>query len=188
MNFASTHHTRAVNAAIGAETTELLRVTRLAPEQACQHLGSTNNGLSAAEAEKRLAQYGPNLVTRERKPSIAQELWNRTKNPLNALLLTLAIVSYVLGDLRAAIVIAVMVILAITTAFIQEHRSNEAAARLRAMVKTTASVRRGSRAGDGNGFAEVPMETLVPSVKKPRWTQPEATAAKATKAPAKGRR
>jgi hypothetical protein len=73
MNFASTHHTRAVNAAIGAETHELLRVTRLAPEQACQHLGSSDNGLSAVEAQKRLAQYGPNLVTRERKRSIAQE-------------------------------------------------------------------------------------------------------------------
>jgi Mg2+-importing ATPase len=131
--FASTHRVRAVDA-VGAETNELLLVTRLEPAQACEHLGSTDGGLSAAEAEKRLAQYGLNLVTRERKPSIAQELWNRTKNPLNALLLTLAIVSYALGDLRAAIVIATMVILAITTAFIQEHRSNEAAARLRAMV------------------------------------------------------
>src|SRR6516165_5192151 len=159
--FASTHRVRAVDA-IGAETNELLLVTRLEPAQACQHLGSTDNGVSAAEAEKRLAQYGPNLVTRERKPSIAQELWNRTKNPLNALLLTLAIVSYALRDMRAEIVIATMVILAITTAFIQEHRSNEAAARLRAMVKTTATVRRGSSTGNGNGFVEVPMESLVP--------------------------
>ena len=69
--FASTHHARAVDAALGAETDELLVVTRLASAQACQHLGSSENGLSAAEAEKRLAQYGPNLVTRERKPSIA---------------------------------------------------------------------------------------------------------------------
>jgi P-type Mg2+ transporter len=44
---------------------------------------------------------------------------------LNALLLSLATVSYFLGDIRGAIVIAIMVILAITTAFIQEHRSNE---------------------------------------------------------------
>jgi Mg2+-importing ATPase len=61
---------------------------------------------------------------------------------LNALLLSLATVSYFLGDVRAAVVIATMVVLAITTAFIQEHRSNEAAARLRAMVHTTASVGR----------------------------------------------
>src|SRR5262249_20919695 len=43
----------------------------------------------------------------------------------------------------------------------QEHRSNEAAARLRAMVKTTASVRRQPAVGDGD-FAEVPIESLVP--------------------------
>ena len=54
-----------------------------------------------------------------------------------------------------------MVLLAIATAFVQEHRSNEAAARLRAMVKTTASVRRRTAAGGGD-FAEVPLETLVP--------------------------
>jgi len=50
---------------------------------------------------------------------------------LNALLLSLAAASYFLGDVRAAVVIAIMVVLAITTAFIQEHRSNDAAAQLR---------------------------------------------------------
>src|SRR5665811_740567 len=60
-----------------------------------------------------------------------------------------------------AVVIAVMVILAITTAFVQEHRSNEAAAQLRAMVHTTASVRRNpSRSEDP--FSEIPIERLVP--------------------------
>jgi P-type Mg2+ transporter len=70
-------------------------------------------------------------------------------------------VSYFSGDARAAIVILLMVILAITTAFIQEHRSNEAAARLRAMVHTTASVRRSPAAPEGS-FSEIPMEQLVP--------------------------
>jgi Mg2+-importing ATPase len=80
---------------------------------------------------------------------------------LNALLLSLATVSYFLGDVRAAVVIATMVVLAITTAFIQEHRSNEAAARLRAMVHTTASVGRlPSRADDV--FREIPIDQLVP--------------------------
>src|SRR6516225_5764282 len=54
-----------------------------------------------------------------------------------------------------------MVVLAITTAFIQEHRSNAAAARLRAMVHTTASVRRASQSS-GGGFAEIPIERIVP--------------------------
>jgi Mg2+-importing ATPase len=61
---------------------------------------------------------------------------------LDALLLSLATVSYFLGDIRAAVVIAIIVVLAIATAFSQEHRSNHAAAKLRAMVQTVASVKR----------------------------------------------
>jgi P-type Mg2+ transporter len=120
----------------------LATVSRLQPHEACAKLGSTLEGLSAAQAAVRLKKFGPNLVARERKASVPEELWSRARNPLNALLLTLASVSYFLGDVRAAVVIAALVVLAITTAFIQEHRSNEAAARLRAMVHTTASVRR----------------------------------------------
>ena len=54
-----------------------------------------------------------------------------------------------------------MVVLAITTAFIQEHRSNEAAAKLRAMVHTTASVRRNPSHSE-DPFYEIPIERLVP--------------------------
>ena len=161
--FSSLRHARRVQSN-APEAKELFAVCRLDAAQCCGQLGSSPDGLSAEEAAERLKHYGLNLVTREHKPTIAQELWNRAKNPLNALLLMLAAVSYFLDDIRAAVVIAAMVVLAITTAFFQEHRSNEAAARLRAMVKTTASVRRrgASTTVDSNGFAELPMEELVP--------------------------
>ena len=71
-----------------------------------------------------------------------QELWARAKNPLNALLLSLAVIFYFLGDVRAAVVISVIVLLAIVTAFIQDIHSNDAAANSRTMVKITASVKR----------------------------------------------
>jgi P-type Mg2+ transporter len=139
----------------------LAEVSRLQPREACAKLQSAPEGLSATEAAERLAKFGPNLVARERKATIPEEIWSRARNPLNALLLTLAIVSYFLGDVRAAVVIATMVVLAITTAFLQEHRSNEAAARLRAMVHTTASVRRNPCPPD-DPFGEIPMDRLVP--------------------------
>ena len=141
----------------GAE--ELHALSELAAEPACQRLQSSIAGLAYDEAARRLKIYGLNLITRERKPTILQEIWSRARNPLNVLLLTLAIVSFSLGDARAAIVIILMVFLSVITAFIQEHRSNEAAARLRAMVKTTASVKRQAAAGE---FVEIPIETLVP--------------------------
>ena len=140
---------------------DLFALGQLAAEPLCQRLRSSPAGLTYEEAARRLQDFGLNLVARERKPTILQEIWGRARNPLNALLLTLAAVSYFIGDMRAAIVIVLMVLLAVGTAFIQEHRSNEAAARLRAMVKTTASVRRRPAVGDGD-FAEVPIESLVP--------------------------
>lgn len=139
----------------------LAAISRLSPEEACARLRSTSEGLSDDEAAERLNKFGPNLLARERKPTIPEEIWNRARNPLNALLLTLAAVSYFLGDVRAAVVIAAMVALSITTAFVQEHRSNEAAARLRAMVHTTASVRRRPVRPD-DPSVELPIDRLVP--------------------------
>ncbi len=144
-----------------ASAEELFILSELSADNACRKLASSTSGLAAEEAERRLKTYGLNLVAREQKPTLVQEIWGRAKNPLNALLLTLAVTSYFIGDIRAAIVILIMVLLSVITAFIQEHRSNEAAARLRAMVKTTASVRRAG-GGEQSDFAEVPLETLVP--------------------------
>jgi len=109
---------------------DLPALSRLEPAQAVARLGSTMEGLSLAEAQERLRTFGPNLLNKEHQTTIAGELWGRLYNPLNALLLTLTATSYFLGDLRAGVVILAMVILAVVTAFIQEHRSNQAAARL----------------------------------------------------------
>lgn len=143
------------------ETYELLQLSRLSAEEACSSVGSSLSGLTVDEAATRLRRYGANRVTREQRPTIGKELWGRARNPLNALLVMLAAVSYALGDVRAAVVVLVMVVLAIATSFVQEHRSNEAAARLRSMVKTTACVRRQGLSKDGE-FTEVLLETLVP--------------------------
>ena len=146
---------------------EIIAVSRAEVAGIWPLLRASPEGLEPTEAATRLAAVGPNLITREGRPSVLRELWGRAKNPLNALLLSLATVSYFLGDIRAAVVIAIMVVLAIATAFIQEHRSNDAAAKLRAMVKTAASVkRRGASHAAGedqsNGFIDLPMEQLVP--------------------------
>jgi magnesium-transporting ATPase (P-type) len=67
-------------------------------------------GLDGAAAAARLKRFGPNRVATEHRTGIIYELVNRTRNPLNGLLLTLSVVSYFLGDARAAVIIASMVI------------------------------------------------------------------------------
>ena len=117
-------------------------VACLSPEATLSRLHCRAEGLSAVEAGERLAAVGPNQVAHQAHHSIMGELVGRSINPLNLLLLTLATVSFFLGDQRAAIVIAVMVILSISLGFIQEHRSNRAADDLRRMVQNKATVRR----------------------------------------------
>ncbi|HKN11277.1 MAG TPA: magnesium-translocating P-type ATPase, partial [Pseudomonadota bacterium] len=83
--------------------------------------------------------------------------------PRRGLLLELLAQNHHAGDYdqRAAIVIAGMVVLSISLGFIQEHRSNNAADKLRRMVSVNATVRRqtGASAPD---HVEVPIEHLVP--------------------------
>jgi len=75
-----------------------------------------------------------------KKNSLFGRLWENVKNPLVILLSILAVVSYITGDLRATIVILVMVVMGVVLRFIQEARADDAAEKLRAMVSTTATV------------------------------------------------
>lgn len=79
---------------------------------------------------------------------------------MNGLLLALAVVSYFLGDQRAAIVIAVMVLLSVSLGFLQEHCSNKAADDLRRMVLTKATLRR--QGADTQEHVAIPIEQIVP--------------------------
>ncbi len=123
-------------------------------------LSSSREGLPDAEAARRLKIFGPNQVAQETGGGILHELGRHVFNPLNGLMLTLAAATWALSDQRAAMVIAAIVALSVLLAFVQEHRSNAAAARLRAMVRTNASARRPG-AGD-DPFVETSLEALVP--------------------------
>jgi len=138
--------------------TEIPRLSREAQDAVFAELGTCAEGLTQSEADARLRRIGPNDVAQAKRQGIARELYLRLRNPLNALLLSLAVVSWLTGDARAAVVIAVMVLLSVTLGFVQEHRSNRAAEALRAMVRTTASVFRRGVADT----VEAPIETLVP--------------------------
>ena len=138
--------------------TEIPRLSREARDALFAELGTCAEGLTTAEAEMARRRFGSNDIAGAKRQTIWRELYLRTRNPLNALLLALAAVSWATGDARAAVVIAVMVLLSVGLGFVQEHRSNRAAEALRAMVRTTASViRRGMP-----GVTEVPIEALVP--------------------------
>jgi Mg2+-importing ATPase len=158
-----------------AKTIEMLGlVARMAPDAALTKLDTMPDGLTAEEAETRLETYGKNQVAREDHKSVAEQIIRLLLNPLNIMLLVLAVVNFVfLDDVESGSVVTLMVILSVTLSFVQENRSNNAAASLRAMVSTTASVLRRIAAdieqpesadheARKSARLELPIEDLVP--------------------------
>ena len=144
------------------ESAKLLgEVAALDPDATLRRLSSNAGGLTADQVVERLRSGGHNQITHQARHTILSELIGRSINPLNALLLSLATASYFLGDQRAAIVIAVMVVLSISLGFIQEHRSNNAAAKLQRMVSVKATVRRQGGVA-AHEHVDVPIDQLVP--------------------------
>ena len=140
---------------------------RMEAQEAVALLETSMEGLTGAAAAERLEQYGPNEVSREKRNDWAGRLWHAVRNPLVILLSVLATITFytaqVPGDpqssnanLAGGWIMVAMVILGVALRFIQESRADAAAAKLKAMIRVTATVVR-------EGVArEVPLNQLVP--------------------------
>ena len=138
------------------DSVQLLEKARADADTVLKELGSQLGGLSETEAGSRLRQVGTNEIAREKRQSVLMRLLGNIKNPLVLLLTALGVLSYLTGDVRATVVIFVMVVLGVVLRFFQEMRADNAAAKLQAMVSNTATLVR-----DGKEV-EVSLKLLVP--------------------------
>jgi P-type Mg2+ transporter len=138
-----------VRAAATGETAEIL-----------QRLNTTPAGLSEEEAAERLEVFGPNEVAQEKHHGWLQRLWVAVRNPLVILLTVLVVITFATAgdtsDYIGGFVMLAMIVLAVLLRLIQETKADNAAAKLKAMIKVTATVMR-----DG-GPKEIPLKELVP--------------------------
>ena len=141
---------------------DMLLVAQDDPSAAIARLHSRSTGLSSIEVAQRLARDGPNEIEHEKPLPAWLHLWRCYLNPFNLLLSALAALSYMSADIKATVVIGVMVGLSTIIRFVQEGRSHRAAEGLRAMVSNTATVIR-SEVGPSAPLAgvEIPQRHLV---------------------------
>ncbi len=125
-------------------------------EEALRVFGSSTDGLTLEEATTRLVVEGPNEVVSDAGTGWLRRLIAAIRNPLVILLTVLAAVSAATGDVRAAVVMGVMVVLGVGLRFFQEVKADAAAARLRAMIHVTATVVRSGKS------QEIPLREVVP--------------------------
>jgi Mg2+-importing ATPase len=119
-------------------------------------LSTRPEGLTTDEAAARLAKHGPNVLAKDQRVGLGMLLWHAVLNPLVVLLAVLATISFATADSRAGAVMLFMILLSVGLKLIQEARADRAAAKLRAMISVTATVRR-----DGTP-REMAVALLVP--------------------------
>ncbi len=134
----------------------LAEICRASEDEALSRTGSRTDGLTADEAEERLASHGENRLAAGAQHHVLKDLWGRVRDPLVIQLLVICFVSALMGDARAAIMVGAMIVLSVVLAYVQERRSSLAVEKLQKLVQTTTRVRREARE------FEVPIEQVVP--------------------------
>jgi len=104
----------------------------------------SNNGLTSAEAEKRLEQNGPNRLKSAKKRSLLLRILDQFKDFLVIILIAAAIVSVVIGDdgLKDAIIIVAILIVNMIIGITQENKADDALKELKNMSSPKAKVKR----------------------------------------------
>ena len=126
------------------------------PQAVLSSFGIDEEGMSEHEARRKLAQFGPNAVGEgegRTNLKIAMEIF---VNPLVVLMLLIALVSFLTGQLVTTVIIVLMIGISTILNYTQEIKAGAAAEKLKAMVRTTTTVIR-------NGLQrEVPIRSVIP--------------------------
>ena len=119
-------------------------------------LGSTSDGLTTADAQQRLAQYGPNVLETEEKATALGLFLSQFKSPIVLILLFATGVSAATQEWVDAVIILLIVLGSALLSFFQEYSANTAAEKLRAQVTINATVLHDDRS------QSIPAEEVVP--------------------------
>ncbi|MEO6984374.1 MAG: magnesium-translocating P-type ATPase [Paralcaligenes sp.] len=123
-------------------STYLVEMSRATSDAVLSDLTSHQDGLSQAQADAKLEEFGPNEIAHEKPMPWWDHLWLCYRNPFNLLLTVLALISFLTNDMKGTTVIGTMVVVSTLLRFVQEKRSNTAAEKLKEMVSNTATVLR----------------------------------------------
>ena len=111
-------------------------------EEVYERLLTGPSGLSEDEAERRLKQYGPNVLPAKEPPGVLILFLRQFKSPLIYILLIAAAISYLLQDVKDAAFILLVVMLNAVIGLVQEWKAEQSAHRLERLLHVTAHVHR----------------------------------------------
>lgn len=114
------------------------------------------SGLSSAEAEKRLAKYGENILSHKKAVHPARIFAGQFKDFMVMILLGATVISVLMGEAVEALTIVLIVLVNAVLGFLQEYKTEKTLEALKNMAAPTAKVIR-----DGQEI-EIPAADVVP--------------------------
>lgn len=141
----------------------IVKMSKMGLDELFKDLKTSQHGLTSQAAEDSKEKFGENVVSSEKKASVAKRVFNSFINPFTVVLIILAVFStlteVVFSDDKnpsTVIIMCTMILLSGVLRFIQETRSGNAAAKLSAMISTTTCVERRE-----TGKKEIPLNEVV---------------------------
>jgi P-type Ca2+ transporter type 2C len=96
----------------------------LDPAAVLARVGSdAERGLGEGEAASRLAEHGPNQISGEKPPSVWQVALAQLRDPMNVMLVAVTAVSFVIGEVPTAIIVAALILLNVVLGSRQELKA-----------------------------------------------------------------
>jgi magnesium-transporting ATPase (P-type) len=142
---------------IPTSSDDLLQAWHTISEQVVLYnLQSSVEGISGSEVQKRREQYGFNTLPSKEPPGLIVIFMRQFANPLIYVLLLSSVVSMLLGEIKDALFIFVVLLSNAAIGAAQEWNAEKSAAALHSLLKIYARVKR-------DGFVtEIRAEELVP--------------------------
>jgi Ca2+-transporting ATPase len=113
-------------------------------------------GLSAAEARRRLEEYGPNAFEEKKPKTLLQMFLAQLRDPMIYILMAAVVISAALGEFSDAFIIVAVILLNAIVGVVQESKAEKSLEALKQLSSPVAMVRR-----EGKTF-EIPAAELVP--------------------------
>lgn len=124
-------------------------------------LGSSLQGISSVDAQKRFEEYGSNELKEKKKKTPFIIFLDQFKDFMILILIAAAIVSGIIGEPSDAIAIIVIVILNAVIGFVQEYRAEKAMAALKKMAAPEAIAIRDGIPVNIPAFQLVPGDVVI---------------------------
>ncbi len=133
----------------------------LPADQVFEKLDTSPRGLTTDDAARRLAQYGPNVITQERGVPLWRKFIANLTNFFAILLWIAAALSFLTGSNESGVAIIAVILVNALFSFFQEYRAEQAVAALQKLLPAIAKVRRNGEVVQVQAAELVPGDILV---------------------------